>query len=126
MLNATTAIRLSQRGAREKEREKKEKERADYEKWLREEQEKLPEDLSQAEHEVRHASQEGRREVRINKSFLRDRDYTETFFRENLCEPHQELLRSLEQAGYVIELKYGWEPLDMRNSSEWYDIILRW
>ncbi len=126
MLKAKLAVIESQRGAEEIERQKAAAAERRQREWLDKETASIPMWLAKADAAVKTACSYGKRRVCTGISFVQHEDYEGTFSRDHLCEPHQKLLRHFENAGYIVEFKYDFEPHSLDLSTESHEIVLSW
>lgn len=126
MLSADKATAYSRKGT-DAVRQRAQRERAlRQQAWEKQQSDKTPERILEAERAVRHAAKRGERQVGSRLRFIRGKDYVGNFSRTALCKPHRDLLRYFEEAGYIIEFKYDWEPSSIYVSTESYEVILKW
>lgn len=126
MFKAKLAVIESQRGAEEVEIRKTAAAEKKQQEWLHNQRASIPSWLADAEAAIKTACSYGRRRACTGIAFVQHEDYEGTFSRDHLCEPHQELLRHFEDAGYTVEFKYDFEPHSLDLSTESHEIVLSW
>ena len=125
MLNAQEALELTQQSVVNIENRKKEEETKRKEARLQAESEKNPARMKKAEEAVKRAAAQGLRVAKTGIHFTDGVDYFPdecNDVRSGLCEPHQELLREFEKAGYKVALKHDYEP----DRAAWVEVVLTW